>query len=101
MAARIAAKGVAKAPKNASPAVLKTYPSVASMASRSRASWRAKADDIDSGWSAHSRVLPSMSVRRKETVPEGGLGMVLQRAIIDSSGEYLSFRRLPHVRLAW
>src|SRR5207249_8828922 len=46
-----------------------------SMAARRRASWRARASRMVSGCSSHSRVLPSMSVKRKVTVPPGRVDM--------------------------
>src|SRR5437867_968462 len=39
--------------------------------SRSQRLWRVKACDIHSGYRSHQQVLPSMSVNKKVTVPEG------------------------------
>jgi hypothetical protein len=36
-----------------------------------KASWRSKATDIASGAASHKAVEPSMSLKRKVTVPEG------------------------------
>ena len=38
--------------------------------------WRARMAGIASGYCSHSRVLPSMSVNRKVTVPPGGSGNI-------------------------
>src|SRR5829696_1915110 len=49
------------------------------MAARSSASWRARAPCIAAGCSSQRRVLPSMSVNRKVTVPVGrpAMGLLL------------------------
>src|SRR5579862_9882458 len=59
--------------------VLKTTPLLLSTACRRRASWRARAARIASGCSSQSRVLPSMSVKRKVTVPVGQSMRMLRR----------------------
>src|SRR6185369_2393733 len=67
-AARAAPAGRSKAAKNASPSVLTTTPPAASMAPRSRASWRPTIAAQAAEPAARSeRVEPSMSVNRKVT----------------------------------
>src|SRR5579862_8782985 len=51
--------------------VLKTVPPFVSMAARRRASWRERARHIVSGCSSQSLVEPSISVKRKVSVPVG------------------------------
>src|SRR5919201_47452 len=55
--------------------VLKTWPLFVSMAAWRSASCRASARRIASGCSSQSLVLPSMSVKRKVTVPVGRSGI--------------------------
>src|SRR5215467_2009368 len=76
MAAVIALDALGNAAQNASPIVLKTQPSLCSMASRSSALWRASAGSMVPGLCAQSLVLPSMSVKRNVTVPLGRSGIV-------------------------
>src|SRR5579871_2132631 len=70
-AAWSASDAVENAAQKASPMVLNTTPSLASMACRSTASCRARAERIASGYCSHSLVLPSISVNRNVTVPLG------------------------------
>lgn len=65
MAAATAWLGVAKTAHTLSPAVLKTTPPHTSMASRKMRSCRAMAAPIAAGYRSQSRVLPSISVKRK------------------------------------
>src|SRR5215211_5148473 len=76
MAASRASGAVGKAAQKASPTVLKTKPPRSSMASLRISSWRASTSDMASGLLSQSLVEPSMSVKRKVTVPVGGLGTV-------------------------
>src|SRR5215203_5847756 len=67
----------------ASPMVLKRTPSCAAIASRSRAKWRSTAAAIAARSRSQSAVLPSMSVKRKVTVPLGRSGIVrLQNRVV-------------------
>jgi hypothetical protein len=80
-AAASASSAWAKAAQKASPIVLKTWPPWLSMAVRSSASWRTSAEDIASRWCSHRRVEPSMSVKRKVSVPVGNVVMAMLIAI--------------------
>ena len=62
-----------KAAQQASPTILKTWPSWAATASFSISSWRARALCILFASRSQSLVEPCMSVKRKVTVPVGGL----------------------------
>src|SRR5262249_40629727 len=66
-----ASGAVAKAAQKASPIVLNTTPLLAVMAVRRRALCRARAERMACGNCSQSLVLPSMSVKRKVTVPFG------------------------------
>ena len=71
-AAAATARGAeGKTAKKASPSVLISVPSPAAIASRSRAWWRSRRSVYASPSDSSSRVLPSMSVNRKVTVPVG------------------------------
>src|SRR5215212_6265296 len=83
MAAAIAFGTVGNAARIASPMVLKRTPSCAAIASRSRAKWRSTAAAIAARSRSQSAVLPSMSVKRKVTVPLGRSGIVrLQNRVV-------------------
>ena len=73
-AARAAATASTADPNAAaspSPMVENTVPPCSATARRSSSSWRDRADRIASSSSCHSRVDPSMSVKRNVTVPDG------------------------------
>src|SRR5579862_6989667 len=66
------------------------------MTARSSVSWRARAPRIPSGCSSHRRVLPSMSVKRKVTVPSGRAGM----DFLTSRGRIISSYPVPELHSA-
>src|SRR5207237_417369 len=68
-------RAVGRTAARPSPRDLKTWPPCRAMAARSRASWRATAGPMASGCCSQSQVLPSMSVKRKVSVPDGVSGM--------------------------
>src|ERR671911_2883533 len=88
-AAARAADAVWNAARTASPTVLKWTPRWTVMASSSNARWRSTAIAIAAGSRSQSAVLPSMSVKRKVTVPEGrsGIGAPRSRVMEVPAGE--------------
>src|SRR5207253_4932165 len=87
--------GVWKAAQKASPTVLNTTPSFASMQERSSASCRSRADCIASRCCSQRLVLLSTSVKRKVTVP---VGSELTSTPHVLAGAYAASHRAPSTR---
>src|SRR5579859_6315545 len=91
-AARAAARAPpawGKAAQKASPIVLKTVPPCPVILACKIASWRANARCMAAGYSSQSRVLPSISVNRKQIVPAGGCATDILRSAAHPAQEAL------------